>query len=91
MIFDRIKAFLKATLRAKGKNSFFRCINANSDLLDVGCGNDSPYYVKMACPGIRYTGIDVGNHNHTKSIPSNSYIVVTPDRFAWLYAVLCGT
>jgi SAM-dependent methyltransferase len=64
------------------KSGFLKTINLNGKLLDVGCGNDSPYYIKTKCPYIKYTGIDVGDYNQTKPNLADNYIVVKAEDFA---------
>jgi SAM-dependent methyltransferase len=64
------------------KSSFLKKINHKGNLLDVGCGNNSPYNTKKEYPGIMYTGIDVGDYNQTKINLADDYIVVKPENFA---------
>jgi 2-polyprenyl-3-methyl-5-hydroxy-6-metoxy-1,4-benzoquinol methylase len=64
------------------RSNFLKIINHEGRLLDVGCGNNSPYNIKMECPQIMYTGIDVGDYNQTKPNLADNYIVVEPDKFA---------
>jgi ubiquinone/menaquinone biosynthesis C-methylase UbiE len=51
-------------------------------LLDVGCGNNSPYDIKKEYPDIIYTGIDVGDYNQTKLNIVDNYIIVKPEYFS---------
>ena len=64
------------------KSKFLKIINQNGKLLDVGCGNNSPYYIKTKCPNIIYTGIDVGDYNQRKPNLADNYIIVNPECFA---------
>jgi SAM-dependent methyltransferase len=53
-------------------------------LLDVGCGNDSPFICKTVRPDIYYVGIDIGDYSQFRH-PSNiadEYVITTPDAFA---------
>jgi O-antigen/teichoic acid export membrane protein len=50
---------LKAFLRPAGKLAFLRQLSDVSSILDVGCGNESPYLTKSNFPKISYTGIDI--------------------------------
>jgi SAM-dependent methyltransferase len=59
-----------------------KTINQKGKLLDVGCGNNSPYNIKSQFPYVIYTGIDVGDYNQTKPILADTYIVVSPEIFA---------
>jgi SAM-dependent methyltransferase len=64
------------------KSRFLKRINHKGKLLDVGCGNNSPYRIKTKYPDIIYTGIDVGDYNQTKPNIADNYIVVKPENFA---------
>ena len=64
-----------------GKRAFLRKMNKRGKLVDVGCGNNSPYYVKFNFPEIKYIGVDVGDHNQTKENLADEYILVNPDEF----------
>jgi SAM-dependent methyltransferase len=65
-----------------GRNKFLKIINRNGSLLDVGCGNNSPYFFKTAFPNITYIGIDIGDYNQVKSNLADNYIVTSPKNFA---------
>lgn len=81
-----LKAWLrcKAALTPRGKQAFIRGIAPGGALLDVGCGNDSPYQAKLQRADLRYTGLDVGDYR--QSAPARDYaeryILTTPERFA---------
>jgi SAM-dependent methyltransferase len=64
------------------KNRFLKIIDKKGTLLDVGCGNDSPYYIKTLLPDIIYTGIDIDNYNQTKPNLADNYIIVSPENFS---------
>jgi SAM-dependent methyltransferase len=53
-------------------------------LLDVGCGNNSPTYVKRVRPDIYYIGIDVADYNQTGCSLSlaDEYHLCKPVEFA---------
>jgi SAM-dependent methyltransferase len=51
-------------------------------LLDVGCGNNSPFIIKSILPDIFYTGIDIQSYNQTKPNLADRYIMVNPELFA---------
>ena len=76
------KIILKITEPKYCKQKFLKTINHNGKLLDVGCGNNSPYTIKTKYPNIIYTGIDVGEYNQTKPNLADNYIVVEPENFA---------
>jgi SAM-dependent methyltransferase len=64
------------------KSRFMKIINSKGKLLDIGCGNNSPYSIKTKYPNIIYTGIDVGDYNQTKPNLADNYIITTPEQFA---------
>ena len=76
------KIIIKIVTPKYYKSEFLKKINHNGKLLDVGCGNDSPYYIKTKYPDIIYTGIDVGDYNQTKPNLADNYIVVKPGEFS---------
>lgn len=69
-------------LRPKGKVSFLFALKPDARILDVGCGNNSPYRFKSILPNCTYTGIDIGEYNQTKPNLADGYIVVQPDAFS---------
>ena len=74
--------FLSVLLRKNGKISFIVKLDKNSTILDVGCGNNSPYRIKKLLPDCHYTGLDIDNYNQSKPNLANSYILTTPSEFA---------
>ena len=72
---------LKRLLRRRGKDSFIANQSPTSIILDVGCGNNSPYQVKQALPLSTYIGIDVKNYNQAKPNIADRYILTTPKNF----------
>ncbi|GHV86056.1 hypothetical protein AGMMS50230_16640 [Spirochaetia bacterium] len=64
------------------RRMFLKKIKQNGTLLDVGCGNNSPYIIKTILPNIEYTGIDVGDYHQTEPNLADNYIITTPDKFA---------
>lgn len=77
-----IKHIIKKFLRKNGKNDFLSKLNSNSSILDVGCGNNSPFRTKKILPNCIYTGIDIGDYNQTKPILADNYILTTPQNFS---------
>lgn len=73
---------LSCALRRRGKVSFLRTLKPSSKILDVGCGNDSPYRFKRILPNCDYTGIDVGDYHQTKPNLADRYIITKPEDFA---------
>jgi SAM-dependent methyltransferase len=72
----------KCLLRPWGKHSFLTKLKFDSAILDVGCGNNSPYVVKSILPMCNYTGIDIGEYNQTKPNLADNYIITDPENFA---------
>ena len=64
------------------KSNFLRKIHIRGKLLDVGCGNNSPYKIKTNWPDIHYTGLDIGDYNQQKPNLADEYIITTPEQFA---------
>ena len=52
-------------------------------ILDVGCGNNSPFHTKTVLPNCNYYGIDICDHNQTKPLLADLYIITTPDNFSF--------
>jgi SAM-dependent methyltransferase len=73
---------LKGALRPYGKTHFLLTLDPHASILDVGCGNNSPYEVKSILPNATYTGIDVGDYNQTKPNKADRYVLTKPERFA---------
>jgi len=67
-----------------GKYRFLQKIKKEKckTLLDVGCGNNSPFYIKQQCPDIYYIGIDIGDYNQEKPNLADEYIITTPNNFS---------
>ena len=70
--------------RPHGKEVFLKSLRPGSQVLDVGCGNNSPLRAKRCAPDIHYTGLDVGDYNQrSDSIRSaDRYILTTPSDFS---------
>lgn len=77
-----IRNIFKNILRPNGKINFLSNLEKSVEILDVGCGNNSPYNIKKIVPNCVYTGIDVGDHNQTKPNLADTYIISTPENFA---------
>jgi 2-polyprenyl-3-methyl-5-hydroxy-6-metoxy-1,4-benzoquinol methylase len=73
---------LKALLRPLGKLAFILNLDPNSKILDVGCGNNSPAFVKKFLPGCTYYGLDIGNYNQSAQNIANHYLLVSPNEFS---------
>jgi SAM-dependent methyltransferase len=64
--------------------SFLTHLPEGAEVLDVGCGNDTPYLTKSLRPDIRYVGLDVGDYNqaHDPKQYADEYLAVPADGFA---------
>ena len=77
----KVLTFLKKILRSKSKVSFLTSLDSECLILDVGCGNNSPFLVKSILPNAHYTGIDIGDYNQQKPNLADEYIVTSPEGF----------
>jgi SAM-dependent methyltransferase len=64
--------------------SFLTQLPQGAEVLDVGCGNDTPYLTKSLRPDIHYVGLDVGDYNqaHDPMQYADEYLAVPADGFA---------
>ena len=79
-----LKNMLTSVLRPRGKGSFIRSIQKNGKVLDVGCGNNSPFHTKTLRHDLYYVGLDIGDYNQTTdySIYADKYLIATSSSFA---------
>jgi len=70
-----IKQFLQMLLMRNKKVSFLMKLDKNAQILDVGCGNNSPFKTKKILSKCFYTGIDIQNYNQTSKELADKYIV----------------
>lgn len=78
----KFKYKLKKTLRKNGKFDFLSKLKNNVSILDVGCGNNSPYEIKTILPQCYYTGIDIADHFQTKPVLADKYIITSAEKFS---------
>jgi SAM-dependent methyltransferase len=76
-----VKQIIGLILRPHGKSAFLRRLDDTCSILDVGCGNNSPFYVKAILPHCQYTGIDVSDYNQSNPNLADHYIVTSPSGF----------
>lgn len=57
------KQKLLKLLNPQGKGVFVHSLKHRARVLDVGCGNNSPLFVKSLRPDIYYVGLDIGVYN----------------------------
>ena len=87
MKMKNVKLYIKQPIfkliKSKGKNSFIDSMIENGKVLDVGCGNNSPYTVKTLRPDVYYVGIDIGIYNQTTeyNMYVNRLILTDPNNF----------
>jgi len=72
----------KTIILRQSKESFLQTLPEDAKILDVGCGNNSPYQTKQILPKCNYTGLDVGDYNQTKPLLADTYIISSPEGFA---------
>lgn len=79
----RMKILAKQVFQPRGREAFLRTVARGGQLLDVGCGNDSPYQIKTTRPDIFYVGLDVGDYHQTGASLecADKYIVTPPAGF----------
>jgi len=82
-MFRKIKWKIDRVIRPNGKISFINSIIKNGKVLDVGCGNNSPFMVKSLRPDFYYTGLDIGIYNQTADYTrfADEIILTEPENF----------
>lgn len=85
-----LRTALARHLMPHGLVAFLQTLPAGARLLDVGCGNDSPFRVKRVRPDLHYTGLDIGDYNQTRPNLADRYRLTTPERFAAEIAAMPG-
>lgn len=80
----RMKAFLRPMLNRRGKDAFLKSLPRNATVLDVGCGNNSPFQSKLQRPDLHYIGLDIGDYNQMFAPDkyADRYIIAPPEGFA---------
>lgn len=87
----KLRQKFAAALSPHGFRAFVFALAPHARLLDVGCGNNSPFRVKSQRPDVYYLGLDVGDYNQTLPVLADQYIVVTADAFIGEIDKLSGT
>lgn len=79
-----IGRWIRILLRPSGKYAFVASLREGSRLLDVGCGNNSPYRTKEIRPDVFYVGMDIGDYNQKLNVReyADKYIVTSSANFA---------
>jgi SAM-dependent methyltransferase len=80
---ESARILIKRLLQTKGKVAFLDRIKKNGKLLDVGCGNNSPYRIKCQRPDLYYIGLDIENYNQNTSPNrvADSYVLTSSENF----------
>lgn len=76
-----IKQYLDVLLRPNGRAFFLSRLVSNAFILDVGCGNNSPFKTKKILPKCTYYGIDVGDYNQARPNLADEYILTDSANF----------
>lgn len=76
-------SLISKLLRKRGKNSFIVSIVKNGKVMDVGCGNNSPYLVKTLRPDVYYLGLDIDTYKQNSDYEkyADEYIIIEPEYF----------
>ncbi len=87
----RIKSF-RLRFGRRSLLPFLMDLNQGAEVLDIGCGNDSPFTFKTVRPDIRYVGLDVGDYNqrYEPTKYADEYLIVPPDEFSSAIAKRSG-
>lgn len=64
------------------KYNFLSQLPAKGRLLDVGCGNNSPYLTKQLLPDWHYIGLDIEDYNQTVPNVADEYVLTSPETFS---------
>ena len=64
-MYRALKDKVLLSLHKNYKCNFVKCIPPNANVLDVGCGNDSSFFVKRFSPNCYYVGSDISNYNNS--------------------------
>lgn len=80
-------------LKPKGLRDFIGQLPKGARLLDVGCGNNSPFNCKTQRPDLFYVGLDIGDYNQKQTPASyaDQYITIKPEEFAPAIAAMHGS
>jgi SAM-dependent methyltransferase len=83
------KINIASIFKSRGKRAFIQALPYNAAVLDIGCGNNSPFVTKGLRADLHYTGIDVGNYRQTKPNLADEYLVTSPGEFAAQLEGMC--
>jgi SAM-dependent methyltransferase len=86
-----IKSQLLMIASPKGRRAFLGRLKDRARLLDVGCGNNSPYRAKRQRPDLYYIGLDIADYHQTKPVLADDYLLSSPEEFPVAIEGLAGT
>jgi SAM-dependent methyltransferase len=70
----------------RGKGGFLKALSPHPfhKILDVGCGNGSPYWYKEKYPNSYYVGLDIEDYNQKGNVNlvANEYLKTSPNEFS---------
>lgn len=76
-----IKQYLQILLMKNKRVSFLKSLDENASILDVGCGNNSPFKTKKVLKNCLYTGIDICDYKQFSKNLADRYIVADRQTF----------
>jgi SAM-dependent methyltransferase len=87
MLWMKLKIKIASVVRPYAKYHFIKRLPRKVGkllLLDVGCGNSSPFKTKLLNKDIFYTGLDVDDYNQLNNAEKycDEYYLSTPDQFS---------
>jgi SAM-dependent methyltransferase len=88
---NRIKTQLLTIASPKGRRAFLGRLKCQARLLDVGCGNNSPYRAKTQRPDLYYVGLDIPDYHPTKPAFADDYLLSSAEAFPVAIEELAGT
>lgn len=80
-MFITFKLYITSFLRKNSRINFIFKIKNNSRILDVGCGNNSPFITKTIKPNCAYHGIDIHDYNQNSKFMADKYIIAKRNNF----------
>ena len=82
-LLQKLKTYIRRKADRYSKKCFIEQLPANAKLLDIGCGNNSPYHTKLLRHDLFYIGLDITDYNQEVNPHSHSdrYIVVPAEKF----------
>jgi SAM-dependent methyltransferase len=86
-----IRTRLLTIASPQGRRAFIDRLKSHARLLDVGCGNNSPYRAKRQRPDLYYVGLDIADYHQTKPVLADDYLLSSPKEFPVAIEKLAGT